>query len=69
MASDGSLELCRVCKGLLMVPAFKKAIMRKPAPNKNRAYIPHVYQPVEIGKMYSLGFSELIDGVSSTVNL
>ena len=63
-ASDGSLEPCKVCKALLLVPAFKKAITRKPAANKNRAFIPHVYQPVEIGKMYSLGFSELINGVS-----
>ncbi|KAH9018586.1 hypothetical protein EDB85DRAFT_1897086 [Lactarius pseudohatsudake] len=64
-ASDGSLEPCKACKALLMLPAFKRAIARKPAPNKNRAYIPHVYQPVEIGKMYSLGFSELINGTSS----
>ncbi|KAH8977094.1 hypothetical protein EDB92DRAFT_2002633 [Lactarius akahatsu] len=64
-ASDGSLEPCNACKALLMLPAFKKAIARKPATNKNRAYIPHVYQPVEIGKMYSLGFSELINGTSS----
>ncbi|KAI9443778.1 hypothetical protein H4582DRAFT_2053569 [Lactarius indigo] len=64
-ASDGSLEPCKACKALLTLPAFKKAIMRKPAPNENRGYIPHIYQPAEIGKMYSLGFSELINGTSS----
>lgn len=65
-AIDGSLEPCKACKALLRVPAFKKAVTRKPAPRKHRAYIPHIYQPVEIGKMYSLGFSELLDGVSSS---
>ncbi|KAH9016984.1 hypothetical protein EDB85DRAFT_1897861 [Lactarius pseudohatsudake] len=64
-ASDGSLEPCKACKALLTLPAFKKAITRKPAPNENHAYIPHVYQPAEIGRMYSLGFSELINGSSS----
>ena len=65
VSADGSLESCKVCKALLSSAAFKKAITRKPAPNKNRAYIPHVYQPAEISKMYSLGFNELLDGVRS----
>ena len=65
VATDGSLEPCKACKALLSSAAFKKAIARKPAPNENRAYIPHVYQPPQIGKMYSLGFSDLINGVSS----
>jgi hypothetical protein len=68
VASDGSVGACKACKGLLASHAFKKAITRKPAPNKNRAYIPHIYQPVEIGKMYSLGFNDLLDGVSAVLN-
>jgi hypothetical protein len=68
VATDGSLESCKACKALLSSAAFKKAIARKPAPNKNRAYIPHVYQPAEIGKMYSLGFSDLLNGVSSIID-
>ncbi|KAH9015478.1 hypothetical protein EDB84DRAFT_1679909 [Lactarius hengduanensis] len=65
VAADGSLEPCKVCKALLSSAAFKKATTRKPALGKNRAYIPHVYQPAVIGKMYSLGFSDLLDGSSS----
>ena len=68
LASDGSVGPCKVCKGLLMSHTFKKAILRKPAPNKNWAYIPHIYQPVEIGKMYSLGFNNLVDGVNAVLN-
>lgn len=68
IASDGSLMACKACQSLLTSQAFKKAISRKPAPNKNRAYIPHVYQPAVIGKMYSLGFNDLIDGVSARLN-
>jgi hypothetical protein len=68
VASDGSVGACKACKGLLTSHAFKKAISRTPAPNKNRAYIPHIYQPVEIGKMYSLGFNDLVDGVSAVLN-
>ena len=65
IASDGSVGACKACRDLLTCHAFKKAISRKPAPNKNRAYIPHIYQPEEIGKMYRLGFNDLVDGVST----
>lgn len=65
VASDGSVRACKACRALFTSHAFKKAISRKPAPNKNRAYIPHIYQPAVIGKMYSLGFNDLIDGVSA----
>jgi hypothetical protein len=66
VASDGSksLRACKQCQALLTLHAFKKAISRKPAPNKNRTYIPHIYQPAVIGKMYSLGFNDLVEGVS-----
>jgi hypothetical protein len=53
------------CQVLLISHAFKNAISRKPAPNKNHAYVPHIYQPAFIGKIYSLGFNDLIDGVSA----
>ena len=68
VASDGSVRACKACHALFTSHAFKKAISRKPAPNKNHAYIPHVYQPAVIGKMYSLGFNDLIDGVSARFN-
>jgi hypothetical protein len=48
-----------------MSQAFKRAVSRKPTPNKNRYYIPHIYQPPTVGKMYSLGFNDLIEGVST----
>jgi hypothetical protein len=63
IASDGSVGPCNTCKGLFTLHAFKNTISRKPVPNKNWAYIPHVYRPVVIGKMYSLGFNDLLDGV------
>ena len=68
MASDGSIRSCKACEALLTSRGFKKAISRKPAPNKNRAYIPHIYQPAVIGKMYSLGFNDLIEDVSAIIN-
>ena len=67
-ASDGSIRSCKACEALLTSRAFKKAISRKPAPDKNRAYIPHIYQPAVIGKMYSLGFNDLIEDVSAILN-
>jgi len=63
VAEDGSLRPCQACKALLTTPAFKKAISRKPVPNKNRTFVPHVYQPPEIGTMYRLGFYDLMEGV------
>jgi hypothetical protein len=65
IASDGSVTACRECRALLTSRAFKKAISRKPAPDKNRSYIPHIYQLLVIGKFYSLGFNDLINGVST----
>ncbi|KAN0132733.1 hypothetical protein V8E53_009404, partial [Lactarius tabidus] len=63
VARDGSVKACKSCQALLTLHAFKKAVSRKPAPNKNRSFIPHIYQPAEVGKMYSIGFNDLIDGV------
>lgn len=65
MARDGSVKACRACRALLTLHAFKNAISRKPAPNKNRPFIPHIFQPAVIGKFYSLGFNDLINGVST----
>jgi hypothetical protein len=65
MASDGSVRACKACRALLSSRLFRNAISRKPAPNQNRAYIPHIYQPAVIGKIYTLGFHDLIDGVSA----
>ncbi|KAF8265264.1 hypothetical protein EI94DRAFT_1589496 [Lactarius quietus] len=56
---------CKACRDLLNLHTFKKAISKKPIPNKNRAFIPHIYQPVEIGKMYSHGFNDLVDGTAN----
>jgi hypothetical protein len=63
VARDGSVKACKSCQALLTLHVFKKAVSRKPAPNKNRSFIPHIYQPAEVGKMYSIGFNDLIDGV------
>ena len=68
IASDGSVRVYKVCQSLLTSQTFKKAISRKPAPNMNHAYIPQIYQTAIIGKMYSLGFNDLIDGVSTRLN-
>ena len=73
VAHDGSVMACNVmacksCQALLASYAFKKAISRKPAPNKNCAFTPHVYQPPVIGKMYNLSFNDLIDGVSARLD-
>lgn len=61
---DGSIKACKACQALLMSQAFKKAVSRRPALNKNHTFIPHIYQPAIVGKMYSLGFNDLLDGVS-----
>ena len=68
LASDGSVRSCSACQALLTSRAFKNAISRKPVLNKNRAYIPHIYQPAIIGKFYSLGFNDLVNGVSTGNN-
>jgi hypothetical protein len=60
MASNGSVRARRACQVLLMSHAFKKAISRKPAPNKNRAYVPHIYQPACYGRLAVV--SDLDDG-------
>jgi hypothetical protein len=69
IASDGSVGPCKTCRDLLTSRAFRNAISRKPAPNENRTYVPHIYQPEEIGKMYKLGFNDLMDGVSIGLSL
>jgi hypothetical protein len=69
VARDGSVKACKVCQALLKSQAFKNAVSRKPIPNKNRSYIPHIYQPAAVGKMYSLGFNDLIEGVSTRIYL
>ena len=63
MAEDGKLLPCDRCLKLLSLHRFRNAISRKPPKDKNRVYVPHHVQPAEIGKMYGLGFSGLIDGV------
>jgi hypothetical protein len=63
LAEDGSLLPCNPCLSLLSSRAFRNAIYRKPPKNENRVYVPHLFQPAEIGKMYGLGFNDLIDGV------
>ena len=65
-AKDGSLEPCNACLALLSLRAFRNAISREPPKNEDRAYIPHTFQPAEVGKMYSMGFNSLIDGVRFT---
>lgn len=62
-AKDGTLGPCAQCLALLPLRAFRNAIAREPPKDKNRLYIPHKFQPAEIGKLYRMGFNSLIDGV------
>jgi hypothetical protein len=67
VADDGTLEPCTACMSLLSMQAFRNAISREPGESKNRASVPHVYQPPEIGRLYSLGLQNLIEGVRPSV--
>ena len=60
---DGTLEPCNSCLALLSLRAFRNAISREPPKNENRAYVPHTFQPAEVGKLYGMGLNTLIDGV------
>jgi hypothetical protein len=62
-AKDGSLRPCNQCQALLSLRAFRNAISREPPKNENRAYVPHTYQPAKVGKLYGMGFNDLIDGI------
>jgi hypothetical protein len=63
LAEDGTLLPCNQCLRLLSSRGFRNAIYRKLPKNENRVYVPHLFQPTEIGKMYGHGFNDLIDGV------
>jgi hypothetical protein len=60
---DGILHPCNQCKALLSLHAFSNAISREPPKDANRVYIPHTFQPAEVGKFYGMGLNNLIDGV------
>ena len=62
-AKDGALIACMQCLDLLSLRAFRNAISREPPKNENRVYVPHKFQPAEVGKLYGMGFNSLIDGV------
>ncbi|KAI0291530.1 hypothetical protein BC826DRAFT_875479, partial [Russula brevipes] len=64
--ADGALRPCNQCLALLSQRAFRNAISREPPKNENRVYIPHTYQPAEVGKMYKFRLNNLIDGVRPT---
>ena len=63
LAKDGSLLPCNKCLALLSVRAFRNAISQKCCKDENRGFIPHVFQSPDIGRIYSLGLYELLDGV------
>ena len=69
MAKDGSLAPCDQCLALLTLRAFRNAISRKCCENQNRGFTPHIYQSPDVGKIYSLGLYELLDGVRITNTL
>ena len=54
---------CDRCLGLLSLRMFRNSITREVPKDENRVYVPHIYQPAEFGRMYSSGFSDLINGV------
>ena len=62
-AKDGTLEPCIQCLALLSLRAFRNAVSREPPKDENRVYVPHTFQPAEVGKLYGMGFNSLIDGV------
>jgi hypothetical protein len=62
-AKDGALMPCNQCLALLSLRTFRNAISRDPPKNENRVYVPHTFQPAEVGKLYGMGFNNLIDGV------
>ena len=62
-AKDGTLIACIQCLALLSLHAFRNAISREPPKDENRVYVPHKFQPAEVGKLYGMGFNSLIDGV------
>jgi len=63
LAKDGSLMPCNQCLALLNLRAFRNAISQKGCENENRGFIPHVYQSPDVGRIFSLGLYELLDGV------
>lgn len=69
MGRDGNLMPCNQCIALLTSHAFRKAISRKCSENGNRRYTPHVFQSPDVGRIYSLGLYELLDGVRAATIL
>ena len=63
VADDRTLEPCAACMSLLSTHAFQNAISCEPGESKNRMSVPYVYQPPEIGRLYSLGLHNLIEGM------
>lgn len=61
--ADGNLLPCNQCLALLSQRAFRNAISREPPKNENRVYVPHTFQPPEVGKLFGMGFNDLINGV------
>ncbi|KAI0282652.1 hypothetical protein BC826DRAFT_921590 [Russula brevipes] len=64
-ARDGTLGPCNQCLALLSQRAFRNAISREIPKDENRVYVPHTFQPAEVGKIYKFGLNNLIDGTSS----
>jgi hypothetical protein len=66
LAKDGTLMPCNQCLALLTLRAFRNAISRECVENENRVFTPHVFQSPDVGRIYSLGLYELLDGVRTT---
>ena len=62
-SKDGTLMPCNQCLALLSLRAFRNAITREPPKDENRVFVPHTFQPAEVGKLYGMGFNNLVDGV------
>ena len=70
VARDGGLMPCNQCVALLTLRAFRNAISRESGKIGNWRYTPHIFQSPDIGRIYSLGLYELLDGVRRpTTNL
>jgi len=67
--NDRSLKPCNQCLALLALRSFQNAISRPCVENENRVFTPHIFQSPDVGRIFSLGLYELLDGVRATTIL
>ncbi|KAF8999677.1 hypothetical protein BDQ17DRAFT_1185936, partial [Cyathus striatus] len=57
---------CSTCMNLLSLRKFVTAINREAPADSNCIYVPHIYQPATLGKLYAknIQLGDLFDNVS-----